>query len=269
MPAGGIPEQQTKNTKTSTQNTNKKNAQTDKQKQNQKNTKNQSNKIEISQNILDGATIASTGIGGMELAQGLSEQQSDKDADKDMNAYVETFRCTYGDGKTVKAGPEEIVLPGGNDAELKKLRDEYFALAADLRTRKEALNMQPGIEAQVVLDKSEMGLYDDEFVGITGGAYESVYRAQKTNSQSDTKEIKETKEASQNRVIGGAVALGGGIAGGTIINKINDAINTSEPDKQKNQQNKRRKNEKIVCNTCIAGNSWTGMYKFWSRRNFG
>ena len=125
---------------------------------------------------LTALTTAATGIGGMELAMGLSEQKADKNADADMDAYIQTFRCTYADGKQVKAGPEEIELPGGNIPELMKLRTEYVALANDLKERKTALGMKPGIESEEILDKATMGLYDDENVGITGGAYASDVR---------------------------------------------------------------------------------------------
>lgn len=172
---------------------------------------------------LTAVTTAATGIGGMELARGLAEQKADKEADADMTAYIETMRCTYGDGKQVKAGPEEIELPGGNNAELMKLRSEYFALASDLKERKEALGMKPGIESEVIMDKSQMGLYDDENIGITDGAYASLYRAKALNSEKDQARINEDKEASKKRVIGGAVAVAAGavigIAGNAIINK--------------------------------------------------
>ena len=172
---------------------------------------------------LTAVTTAATGIGGMELARGLSEQKADKEAEADMAAYIETMRCTYGDGKQVKTGPEEIELPGGNNAELMKLRSEYFALAADLKERKEALGMKPGIESEVILDKSQTGLYDDENIGITDGAYASLYRAKALHSEKDQARINEDKEASKKRVIGGAVAVAAGavigIAGNAIINK--------------------------------------------------
>ena len=85
---------------------------------------------------LTALTTAATGIGGMQLAQGLSEQSADKEAAADMAAYIETMRCTYGEDKQVKAGPTEIELPGANDQELMNLRGQYLALAQDLKERK-------------------------------------------------------------------------------------------------------------------------------------
>ena len=119
------------------------------------------NEQSLANRTLTAVTTAATGIGGMELAMGLAQQNADKDAAADMDAYISTFRCTYGDGKSVKGGMEEIELPGGNNAELMKLRSEYVALAADLKQRKEALGLKPGIESEEILDKTQIGLYDD------------------------------------------------------------------------------------------------------------
>ena len=166
--------------------------------------------------LLTSTTMAATGIGGMELAQGLAEQRADKVAEQSMNAYTSTMRCRYGNGKQVKAGPEEIELPGGNDENMTKLRNEYFALAADLKERKEALGMKPGIESETILDKSQIGLYDEENIGITDGAYASLYRANMLNSEKDKQLIEEEKETSQNRVIGGATTAGAGVVGGIV-----------------------------------------------------
>ena len=162
---------------------------------------------------LTAAAIAASGIGGMELAQGLAEQKADKDAERSMDAYIATMRCKYGNSQ-VKAGLEEIELPGGNGSEFMNLRNEYFALAADLKERKEALGMKAGIESEVIMDKAEMGLYNNENAGITDGAYSSLYRAKMLNSEKDQTQIDESKETSQNRVIGGGVAAGTGVVGG-------------------------------------------------------
>lgn len=192
------------------------------------------NEQSLANRTLTALTVAATGIGGMELARGLAEQKADKEAEASMTAYIETMRCTYGDGKQVKAGPEEIELPGGNNAELMKLRSEYFALAADLKERKEALGMKPGIESEVIMDKSEMGLYDDENIGITDGAYASLYRAKALNSETDQAKINEDKEASKKRVIGGGVAAGVGVVGSVVGSSL---INGKLGEKIKNSKN--------------------------------
>lgn len=184
------------------------------------------NEQSLENRTLTAATTAATGIGGMELARGLSEQKADKDAEQDMAAYLATFRCEYGNGKSVKGGTTEIELPGGNGAEIMKLRAEYFALAADLKERKTALGMKPGIESEEILDKSQLGLYDNESIGITDGVYASLYRAQMLGSEKDKTAIDSDKKASKNRVIGGAVAAGSGVVGGIVGNAI---INKDAP----------------------------------------
>ncbi len=174
----------------------------------------------LANRTLTAGAIATTGIGGMELAMGLSEQKADKDAANSMAAYIATMRCTYGDGKQVKAGPDEIELPGGNSQELMNLRAEYFALAQDLKERKTALGMQPGIESEEILDKAATGLYDDENVGIDSGAYASLYRAQMLGSDADQEKIDAEQKASKNRVIAGAVVGGVGVVGSMVGNSL-------------------------------------------------
>ena len=178
--------------------------------------------------LLTTGSTAATGIGGMELAQGLSEQKADRTAEQSMSAYISTMRCEYGNGKQVKAGMDEIELPGGNDANLMKYRAEYMSLAADLKERKTALGLKPGIESEEILDKSQMGLYDDNNIGIDGGAYASLYRAQMLGSEKDQEQIDAAKQTSKNRVIGGAVAAGVGVVGGIVGDElINQSLSSS------------------------------------------
>ena len=174
----------------------------------------------LANRTLTAGAIATTGIGGMELAMGLSQQAADAYADQSMAAYIATMRCSYGSTKQVKAGPDEIELPGGNDADMMKLRAEYFALAADLKERKEALGMKPGIESEEIIDKSQTGLYDDENLGIDSGAYASLYRAQMLGSETDQQKIDEERKASKNRVIAGGTLVGVGVIGGIVGNSL-------------------------------------------------
>jgi hypothetical protein len=178
------------------------------------------NEQSLANRTLTAATIAATGIGAKELAQGLAEQRADKIAEQDMSAYIATFRCEYGNGKQVKGGPDEIELPGGNDANMMKYRSEYMALAADLKERKLALGMKAGIESEEILDKSKMGLYDDENIGIESGAYASLYRAQMLGSEEDQAKLDEEAKKSKARVIGGGTAFGVGVVGGIVGNSL-------------------------------------------------
>ena len=185
---------------------------------------------------LTAATTAATGIGGMELMQGMAEQSADKDAMADMAAYIETMRCTYGEGKQVKAGPDEIELPGANDQELMNLRGQYLALAADLKERKEALGMKAGIESETIMDRTQTGLYDDENVGIAGGNYASLYRAMMLDSEADQAKIDDEQKTSANRVKYGAIAAGAGatvgVAGNSLVNgDLGDLIKGNDGEK--------------------------------------
>lgn len=203
---------------------------TDELRQNYENLK--ANEQSTANKTLTALSTAATGIGAMELLQGRAEQKADKQAEESMAAYIATMRCTYGDDKQVKAGPDEIELPGGNNADLMKYRSEYLALAADLKERKTALGMKLGIESEEILDKAATGLYDDENLGITSGAYASLYRAQMLGSEKDQSKIDADAKTSKNRVMGGAIAAGVGVIGGAIGNAI---INKDAP-KDKSQE---------------------------------
>ncbi len=180
----------------------------------------------LANRTLAAATVAATGIGGMQLAQGLAEQRADREAVTDMTAYIETMRCSYGDGKSVKFGTVPVELPGGNDEKLMQLRSEYFALAASLKERKEALGMKPGIESEIIMDKAQIGLYDQENTGINAGVYSSLYRATALNSENDQAQINTAQDTSSNRVNYGGTAVGigpiGGFVGNNIINGNSD-----------------------------------------------
>ena len=167
----------------------------------------------LANRTLTAATMAATGIGGMQLAQGLAEQKADKDAEMAMDAYMATFRCEYGGGKSFKGGATQIELPGGNNSEMMKMRQSYLKLAADLKERKNILGLKAGIESLVVLDKVQTGLYDDEGVGVTSGAYGSLYRA-KMGNEADQAKLDEAGQVSAGRVKGGGAALGTGVVGG-------------------------------------------------------
>ena len=183
---------------------------------------------------LTSLTSAATGIGAMELAQGLAEQTADSNADSDMDAYIATMRCSYGDGKSVKAGLESIELPAGDGETMTALKAEYMSLAQSLKERKESLGMVPGIESETILDKADLGLYDDENIGITGGSYASLYRASMLNSEEDQTKIDEDASTSENRVKYGATAAGLGVLGGIIGNAI---INKDAPTEQSDKIN--------------------------------
>ena len=187
------------------------------------------NEQSLANRTLTSATMAATGIGGMELARGLAEQKADKAADADMTAYLSTFQCKVGD-KRYSGNDTQIEIAGGN--ELIKLYQEYVDLANSLKERKAALGKKAGIESEVILDKANMGLYDETGKGIENGTYASLYRASKGN-ENDAAKIQEQKDASKKRVIAGAVVAGAGVVGGTIGNlAINGKKDSADNDEQ-------------------------------------
>ncbi|MCQ2598798.1 MAG: hypothetical protein MJ187_00230 [Alphaproteobacteria bacterium] len=179
---------------------------------------------------LGAASMAAAGIGGMQLASAISEAKSDEQAEADMRAYLETFRCDYGGGKSYKGGETEIQLPGGNA--LIEYYGEYMRLANDLKIRKQALGMKPGIESEVVLDASQTGLYDDVSVAPAEGAFTSIYRALTNPDGADAEKLDEQKsDTKTKRNIGiGLTATGvvGGAVGDMIINRDKSNDNTKK-----------------------------------------
>ena len=168
--------------------------------------------------ILSALSIGATGIGGMMAASALSEQRADEYAERSTRAYMNTMRCDYGNGKSIKGGETNVELPGGND--MAALYTEYAKLANDLKMRKDELGIRPGIEAEVVIDKASTGLYDDVGTGITGGAYASVYRALTNPDGEDAKAWNEQKDQTSKKLGTGATVAGVGALGGMVGNII-------------------------------------------------
>ena len=187
--------------------------------------------------MLTAATTAATGLGGMELARGFSEQQADKNAQNDMLGYVSTFRCEYGKGNNVMGGPDEVQLPV---IDLTNNKTKYKELAESIKVRKAALGMKPGLESEEILERTT--LYDEENIGITGSSLEegSIYRAEILGIASDQEKIKSSSEATDRRIKGGAATLGGGIVGGITGNS---AINGELGEKIKEIKDKKSDNE--------------------------
>ena len=174
------------------------------------------------------AGIGATGIGGAMVGAALSERAADDDAERAMRAYLETFRCDYGAGKNIKGGEVNVELPGGND--MIGLYTQYAQLANDLKIRKEALSIRPGIESEVVIDKASTGLYDDVGTGITGGAYASIARALLNPDGPDAKMWADIRAASDRKLTAGAITAGVGAVGSLAANI---AVNHNKGDKSK------------------------------------
>lgn len=178
--------------------------------------------------VLGAAAIGATGIGGMNLMEGMAQQKADDAAEQDMKAYLATFVCDYGQGRNIKGGERAIDLPGGN--ELFAQVNEYKALATDLKVRKEALGKTPGIESEIIYDIAETGLYDNVGLGRQKGAYTSLSRALMDENSADAAEWAQQKADAKSKVKTGAITAGAGAIGGLVGNL---AINSGDKNKNK------------------------------------
>ena len=178
--------------------------------------------------MLGAAGIGATGIGGMMLMQGLSEQSSDADAEEQMRAYLSTFMCKYGDN-SVQAGASDVELPGGNA--LLPLYSEYVTLANDVKAMKNELGLKPGIESESILDSATSGLYDDVSTGKNSGAFASLSRALMNPEGEDAKKWAEQTAKTQKNVKTGAITAGAGVAVGIIGDIAISAIDKKKAEK--------------------------------------
>ncbi len=185
----------------------------------------------LANRLTTATSMAGAGIGGMKLAESLSEQRVDAQSEQDMMAYIETFRCTYAGGKSVKGGATNVELPADT---LFDLYQEYIALAADVKTMKEQLDLMPGIESEVVLDKATMGLYDDKASDKINGTYASLYRTLTDESSEDAQQWEDQKtETDKNKKIGIGVGVGAAAVGG-VANILTNYVNWDKIKEKKN-----------------------------------
>ena len=181
----------------------------------------------LANKTIGAAAIGATGIGGMQIGAALAEQSADDAAERDMAAYLATFRCDYGSGLNIQGGETNIQLPGANT--LLPLYNEYTTLAADLKTRKEALGMAPGIESEVILDAATSGLYDNESLGITDGVYTSISRALMAPGGTDASEWAAQRADTQQQLKTGAIVAGAGALVGVAGNVLTNYIGKNQP----------------------------------------
>lgn len=166
--------------------------------------------------LIGAAGIGATGIGTSQALSALSEQRADNRAENDMRAYLATIKCDYGTGKTVNGGETGIELPGGN--ELTQYATQYKTLAADLKVRKTALGMSPGIESETIIDAAETGLYDNAATGKTNGAFTSLSRALSDETSADAQAWAQQKADTARKLKTGAIVAGVGAVGSAIAN---------------------------------------------------
>lgn len=181
--------------------------------------------------LLGAAGMGSTGIGGMQMASAMAEENADADAEAAMRAYLATFHCNYGAGKNIPGGERDVELPGGN--ELIGLYSEYVNLANDLKVRKTALDMRPGIESEPILDAATSGLYDDVAIGKTSGAYTSLARALMDPNGADAAAWAAQKAETADKKKTGMITAGIG-AGGSLVGNL--AINSGKAKQEKSAE---------------------------------
>ena len=163
-----------------------------------------------------GLSTLMTGEGAKMAAQAWAEQIADRDAETEMTDYLAGMRCEYGNGNTVKLG-DETNLPGGN--ELANYYAEYKTLADKLKTTKAALNLRSGIEAEVLYDRAETGLYQYRVAEIATGDNVSLARALMNPDGDDATKWNAQKTATQNKLITGGVLAATGVVAGYAANQ--------------------------------------------------
>lgn len=193
-------------------------------------------------NKLIGAVgIGSVGIGAMQAASAMAEQKVDANAEQDMTAYLETFRCDYGGGTQFKIGDINIEIPGAS--QLLTLRNEYIELAARLKEAKTALEMAAGIESEKIIDISQAGLYDDVAIGKTDGAYASLSRAILDETGTDATQIQEQQSKTQSKLKTGAIVAGVGAVGSAAASLIANKDAPKEKSAQIKNEYESQRNE--------------------------
>jgi hypothetical protein len=190
-------------------------------------------KEQSTENKLLGAVgIGATGIGGMQLASALAEQSADANALTDMTAYLETFKCTYGNNASVSGGTTNIETPGGNS--LLSLYTEYVSLANDLKLRKNMLEMPAGIESEAILSSANGNLYNNDTTDKTSGAYASLARALSDPTGADAQKLAQQQTDTADKLKTGAIVAGVGAVGGLVGDL---AINAKAPKERSDEIN--------------------------------
>ncbi|MDR0741214.1 MAG: OmpA family protein [Rickettsiales bacterium] len=171
------------------------------------------------------AAMGAAGIGAMNLMSGMAEKNADEAAERDMAAYLATFTCDFGQGRNIKGGETEILLPGGND--MIPLYTQYTSLAKELKTTKEALGLKPGIESETIIEKANAGLYDNASIGKTGGAFTSLSRALSDPNSKDAAAWAAQKSDAADKTKTGMITAAAGIGIGAIGNLALNATGDS------------------------------------------
>ncbi len=206
----------------------------------------------LANRLLTTASTAATGAGAMMAASALAEQNADADAERDMRAYIETMKCEYGGGQIVTMGNEDVTLSGGN--ELLGYYNEYREIAERLKQTKGALGLRSGIEAEILYDRAQSGLYQYASVGKTGGGETSVYRALTDTDSADALAWVEQKESTANQLKTGAIVAGAGVATGVIGNYLVNEIDVLDDEPGDEKLSLGQRSQKRTCRN--SGGTW-------------
>lgn len=190
------------------------------------------NEQKLENKLLGAAGIAGAGIGGQMLATGIAQQRADAEAERDMTAYLATFKCKYGN-KMVDSGNKEIELPGANDQKYSEMYRKYKELADELKISKASLGMKPGIESEEILDISN--LYSNGNIGGADGAYTSLADALSGDTDAQN-EWDDQKEKARDIAIGGGVLAGAAVIGTVVGDHI---VNKDAPKNQAKEINEK------------------------------
>lgn len=185
------------------------------------------NDMKAKEQSIAARTTAAAAIGGMgagleKTLQATAEQDADKQAEQSMKAYLETFRCDFGQGRNIKGGETKKELPTSKT--LPSIKSEYVNLAQSLKELKESLEMAPGVESELILNAADTGLYDDVSLGNTGGKYASVARALMNPESDDAKAWAAQKAETAQTLKTGKTALGVGAAVGLAGNVLIETL---------------------------------------------
>ena len=162
------------------------------------------------------STLA-TGEGAMMAARAIAEQKADKKAEEQMAEWISKMGCEYGNGQQVNLGKEET-LPGGN--ELTQYYAEYKQLADKLKATKAALNLRSGIEAEVLYNRAETGLYQYANAERQSGGFTSLSRALMNPEGTDAEQWNAQKAEVAKDLTTGTLLTAGGLATGAIGNYL-------------------------------------------------
>ncbi|MDR0967492.1 MAG: hypothetical protein LBL75_01520 [Rickettsiales bacterium] len=195
-------------------------------------------------NKLDNSiATAATGLGAMNLAQGLGEQKQDDKADARMSGYLAGLSCPY-PGGSAKFNDRGVAIAA---TDLALQREEYAMRALELKTLKEQMNKLPGLESEIEIGDivyapdgsvssariiTDSGtLYDNQAMvaGDKTSAFGSLSQAQLNADGRDAQLIAAQRDTSKDKVVGGTIAVVGGAAvalgGQALIDKVMDGKN--------------------------------------------